>query len=276
MFYFRSLIPSLCTVVLNMHNKDVIMQYSDNFRSLLSALCSIICQNEWKLVRRSCYCCSLHLLVRLHVLMGWFWSFFPVWWTCKHMIIRNNCCCRINFIVRMALVSVGLLKWVYQNFFSLIDSVVLFPLRHFWKSALLIASYFRSANVSDRYYCSLFLPLQFRVIRESGEGPVGGLILEDICTCQGCGTAGAQIIQQAHRGAVADCYHPCSVCAAMPVHRHWYTARNDYVEGELCILCVCVWVFVRCGLGLVTVFKTSSPSFLSLSLSFSLLSLISL
>ncbi len=139
-------------------------------------------------------------------------------------------------------------------------------LRHFWKSALLIASYFRSANVSDRYYCSLFLPLQFRVIRESGEGPVGGLILEDICTCQGCGTAGAQIIQQAHRGAVADCYHPCSVCAAVPVHRHWYTARNDYVEGELCILWVCVWVFVRCGLGLVTVFKTSSPSFLSLSL----------
>lgn len=175
----------------------------------------------------------------------------------------------------MALVSVGLLKWVYQNLFSLIDSVGLFAFSHFWKSALLIASYFRSANVSDRYYCSLFLPVQFR---ESGEGPVGGLILEDICACQGCGTAGAQIIQQAQRGAVADCYHPCSVCAVMPVHTHWYTVRNDYVEGELWVLCVCVCLglCVRCGLGLVTVFsKPVRPAF-CLSLSFSLLPVISL
>lgn len=97
----------------------------------------------------------MHLSVHLHVLDPWI-LIFPVW------------------------------------FFSLTDSKVLFSLKHFRISALklhdnsILDTYFRSDNVSDRYYCSLFLPLQFRVIRESDEGPVGGLILEDICTCQGC------------------------------------------------------------------------------------------
>lgn len=123
---------------------------------------------------------------------------------------------------------------------------MLFALRHFWKSALLIESYFRSANISDRYHHWLFLPLQCRVIRESGEGSVGGLILEDICTCHGCGTAGARIIQQAHSGAMPwGCSRllPPSFCFCCHASSH-----NTHIHNEKWIswrwalyLLVCVW-----------------------------------